>query len=130
MIVLDAGAVVSYLLVRAPWGALSQRVATSRSLHAPHLMDFEVASALRSLVLRGTLTPERAQRALLALAELRVVRYPATRLIDRIWQLRENVTAYDAAYVALAEMLDIPLITTDLRLARSTGHTAEIVTPA
>ena len=76
------------------------------------------------------LTPERAQQALSALAELRVVRYPATRLIDRIWQLRENVTAYDAAYVALAELLAIPLVTTDARLARSTGHTAEILTPA
>jgi predicted nucleic acid-binding protein len=130
VIVIDAGALVRYLLVRQPWDALARRITASGSLHAPHLLDFEVASALRGLVLGGEVAPDRAATALSALDTLDVVRYPAARLIDRIWHLRGNLTAYDAAYVALAEALDVPLLTTDERLARSTGHTAEILSPA
>ena len=67
--------------------------------------------------------------ALEDLRRFRLVRYPAGRLLGAIWELRQNLTAYDAAYVALAEAPDVPLVTTDERLARSTGHTATIVSP-
>ena len=131
MIVLDAAAAVHYLLRREPgriW--LADRVESSHVLHAPHLIDFETASALRRLVLGGELAAQRGLLALSQIDELRLVRYPAARLRQRIWALRSNLTAYDAAYVALAELLGVPLVTTDVRLARSTGHTAEIIAPA
>jgi len=131
LIVLDAAAAVHYVLRRQPgMGWLSERIVGSQMLHAPHLIDFEAASALRRLVLAGELAAERGATALTQMDELHLVRYPATRLRDRVWALRDNLTAYDAAYVALAELLEVPLVTTDARLARSTGHTAEIIEPA
>lgn len=130
MIVLDAGAAVRYLLRRDPgWEPLAEKI-KGESLHAPYLLDFEVASALRGLVLGREVSTDRGQHALLGLRSLDLTRYPATRLLDRIWQLRGHLTAYDAAYVVLAEVLEAPLLTTDERLARSGGHAAEIVTPA
>ena len=129
MIVLDAGAAVGYLMRRDPgWDALAAWIRTN-SVHAPHLLDYEVASALRGLVRGRQISPKRGHGALLGLTELDVTRYPAGLLLSRIWDLRGHLTAYDAAYVALAEVLAAPLLTTDERLARSSGHTAEIVTP-
>ncbi|HEU0303370.1 MAG TPA: type II toxin-antitoxin system VapC family toxin [Gaiellaceae bacterium] len=130
MIVLDAAAAVHYLLRREPgrtW--LADRIENCDVLHAPHLLDFEAASALRRLVQVGEVAAERGLLALSQIDELHLVRYPAARLRERIWELRSNLTAYDAAYVALAEVLEMPLVTTDTRLARSAGHTAEILTP-
>ncbi len=76
--------------------------------------------------MRGALSVARSYRATEALRNMRAVRYPHAALLPRIWELRENLTAYDAAYVSLAETLDAPLITTDARLARASGHRAEI----
>jgi predicted nucleic acid-binding protein len=128
VLVTDASLVVDYLLDDGPRGVWSaERIASATSLHAPHLLDFEVASAARNGVLRGDVSAARARNAIADLADLNVRRYPSTRLLERIWGLRETLTPYDAAYVALAEALDLPLATTDRGLARARGHRAEIV---
>lgn len=87
----------------------------------------EVVSALRQNALRGELTPERADLALTALGQLRLRRHSVRPLVPRIWELRSSHGAYDSAYLALAEGLAAPLLTTDGRLARSGGHRAQIV---
>ena len=96
------------------------------TLHAPHLVDLELAHTLRRDTLSGILAPERARLALSHFTALSIARYPHTEFLDRIWQLRNNLSAYDAAYVALSEMLDAPLITLDRRLANASGHYAQI----
>jgi predicted nucleic acid-binding protein len=104
VLVTDASLVVDYLLDDGPRGVWSaERIASATSLHAPHLLDFEVASAARNGVLRGDVSAARARNAIADLADLNVRRYPSTRLLERIWGLRETLTRYDAAYVALAE---------------------------
>ena len=95
-------------------------------MHAPHLLDVEVAHAMRRWVFQGGLTARRGREALEDFESLSIERYPHGPLIPRIWELRESVTAYDAAYLALAEVLDAPLVTRDARLARATGHAASI----
>ena len=107
--------------------AIRERMGRSNGgLHVPHLFDVEVLHALRRHALRGTPSKERSLQASEALRDLRAVRYPHAALFWRIWELRDNLTAYDAAYVSLAETLDAPLVTTDARLARSSGHHAAI----
>ena len=96
------------------------------SLHAPHLLDVEVAQVLRRYATAGELTPERGREALMDLADFPVHRYPHDVLLPRIWELRHNVTAYDAAYVALAETLAAPLVTCDARLGSAPRHAAKI----
>ncbi len=96
------------------------------TLHVPNLFEVEVLHALRSLSLRGTASPERAGLALSRLSDTQLTHYPHTTLMGRIWELRENLTAYDAAYVAPAEALDAPLITTDARLAQASGIRAAV----
>ena len=98
----------------------------SASLHAPHLMDIEVAHALRRLVQRKDVTAMRAEQGLADLSQLHIERHGHEPLIARIWQLRESMTAYDGAYVALAEALDAPLLTCDVKLAHAHGHRARI----
>lgn len=100
--------------------------APDETLHAPHLFDVEVLQALRGLALGGLISESRSRRALKALLDMRVTRYPHGPLAARIWELRNNLTAYDAAYVALAEALGAPLVTTDGGLARSPGHGARV----
>jgi predicted nucleic acid-binding protein len=129
LIVLDAGAAVAYLVVEPAGSWVEDQIRRARVVLAPHLLDFEVASALRGLVRRRELTGRRAQRALLDLSDLRLIRHSARDLLPRIWSRRESLSAYDASYIALAELLAIPLVTTDARLARAQGHSAEIVTP-
>jgi predicted nucleic acid-binding protein len=89
-------------------------------------MDVEVVQALRKLERAGDLEPGRGEKALRDLMDLRIVRWGHALLLDRVWELRHNLTAYDAVYVALAELLDAPLVTCDGRLARSAGHRARI----
>lgn len=126
MLVLDASAALEALIGRAPDAALVRLLAADGDLHAPHLFDLEVLHALRRLVAAGELTADRAEDARGDIRELTVVRYPHEPLAERIWQLRHTVTVYDAAYVALAEALDVPLATCDARLARAPGHHARI----
>lgn len=95
-------------------------------LHVPHLFEIEVMSVLRRYALGDILSPERARLALARLSTMRLTRYPHTALLRRIWELRDNITAYDAAYVALAETLDAPLVTMDGRLARAPGIRAAV----
>ncbi len=95
-------------------------------MHVPHLLDVEVAQGIRRYWLTEKLDLARCHAALQDLASFDLIRYPHTLFLSRIWQLRSNVTAYDAAYVSLAEALDAPLITRDAALARSSGHRARI----
>ncbi len=95
-------------------------------LHAPHLLDLEVEQALRRFALRGQLSDERARQVLEDLAGLRLTRYPHHSLLERIWELRGNLSVFDACYVALAEALGAPLVTADAALARAPGHGAQI----
>ena len=125
MIVADASAVVGGLL-RA--GAARDRLATE-SVHAPHVLDTEVTDVIRKLVLGRSLTGDDAWRALAAWKQVGLHRYPTIGMLERIWELRDNVSAYGAAYVALAETLGCNLITADQRLAAADGPrcTIEIV---
>lgn len=126
MIVVDCAAVVDALTVAETTDDLRAFLA-SEELNAPALLDFEVVSALRGLTLRGDLTAARAEDALTDYDDLAVRRWPsADALRRRAFQLRANVSAYDAAYVVLAEALDCPLLTRDLRMARSSGHRVPI----
>lgn len=96
------------------------------SLHVPHLFDVEVLHVLRRHSLTGALTEDRAHLALGRFQSTRLSRYPHVAFLDRIWELKDNLSAYDAAYVALAETLAAPLVTTDARLARAPGVRAEV----
>ncbi len=95
-------------------------------MHAPRLIDVELLHALRRLSLRGDLTDDRAADLRTDFAELALVRYPHEELGDRIWELRHNLTAHDAAFVALAEALAAPLATGDGNLAAAPGHVARV----
>lgn len=127
MIVVDASAVLELLLGTAIAPRVTARLLDqAESLHAPHLLDIEVAQVLRRFAAAGELTATRGREALDDLDALPITRYPHDILLPRIWELRANLTAYDAAYVALAEALDAPLLTTDACLARAPGHRARV----
>lgn len=125
--VLDASAVVELLR----WSPAGQRLAatiatTDADLHMPHLCSVEVTSAWRSLVARGEVPEARARAALEDLADLPATRHPVEPLLLRVWQLRGNLTAYDATYVALAEALGATLITGDRRLGRAASASCDV----
>lgn len=127
MIVLDASAALEVLLRTKAAATVEARIfAESESLHAPHLLDIEVAQVLRRYALSGVASPERCRAALDDLADLPLTRYPHDVLLPRVWELRDNLTAYDATYVALAEALDAPLLTRDRRLSKAPGNHALI----
>ena len=131
MIVLDASAAIEWLLGTSKAEAVEARLFTgrsrSRSWHTPHLLDVEVAQVLRRLVRSQAVSQARAAQALDDLADMPLTRYPHDWLLPRIWALRANLTAYDAAYVAVAEALGAPLVTCDRRLTDAPGHRARIL---
>lgn len=126
MLVVDSSAALGALTDRPVSVQLMERLAEDGDLHAPHLIDIEVLSALRRLVRRGNLGEDRATEARLDWTNFPITRYPHVGLAERIWELRHNLTAYDAAFVALAEVLGAPLITRDRSLAESPGHAAAV----
>jgi predicted nucleic acid-binding protein len=122
MIVLDASALVELLLGTDRGRLVASRIADPTiGLHVPHLADVEVAQALRRYVRDGDLDREAAATALQDLLSLDLDRHGHEPLMERVWALRDNMTAYDAVYVALAEALDTTLLTCDAKLARSPG---------
>lgn len=129
MIVADASAALELLLARPRAAAVRDALAGHAELHVPEHFHVEVLSVLRRYSLRGELTERRAAVALSALAELRAIRYPVIELTDAIWELRANLTAYDAAYLALARRLGAALLTLDGGLAGA-AHGAGVRVPA
>ena len=127
MIVVDASAAIE-LVLNSPAGAqVADRVfRDNESLHVPHLIDLEVVQVLRRYVSAREITADRALHALEDFADLPFSRYPHFDFLQRVWELRQSLTAYDAAYVSLAEALDAPLLTTDSKLRNSHGHSARI----
>jgi predicted nucleic acid-binding protein len=117
LIVLDASAALTGLLTNGQ----ARRAMAAESLHAPHLIDSEILHGLRRRVLAGDLDADVARAVLEVWRQLAVVRYPVIGTVGRMWELRDNVSAYDAGYVALAEALDCSLLTADARLASAPG---------
>jgi predicted nucleic acid-binding protein len=126
VLVVDTSAVVDALASRPPDERLLARLGSDGDLHAPHLLDVELLHALRRLVAAGHLSEDRAADARSDFADLTIARYEHGFLADRIWELRHNLTAYDATFVALSEALDVPLVTCDRHLAASPGHRARV----
>ena len=128
MAVLDASVLVEYLAGFDRVAAVRSRIlADAGALWAPHLIDAEVGHVLRRAVSRGELEADAAQSALSDLARFPLRRAAHIGLLDRAWELRDNVSFYDALYVALAERLDEPLLTLDARLSTASGVAAEVV---
>jgi predicted nucleic acid-binding protein len=124
--VIDASALVELATGRTPAGQLVRRAQTGQAA-APDLIDLEALSVVRSMRRRGSLDESAARQAAAQLGQAPVARMTHRPLLTRVWELRDVLTAYDAAYVALAEQLDVPLLTCDTRLGRAHGHRAEVV---
>jgi predicted nucleic acid-binding protein len=119
-VVLDASAAIEALLGEEVW-------THGEEFHAHAGLDIEVLSVLRRLTMRSSMPAHAAREALDAFGALQITRHPLRRLIPRIWSLREDVSAYDAGYVALAEALDVPLLTADHRLAKTAARYCDVV---
>jgi len=127
LIVVDASALIEVLL-RTPAARTVENhlFAPGQTLHAPHLLDIEVAQVIRRYAAKGEIDGERGRAALADLHDFPLQRYPHDFLLPRVWDLRNNLTAYDAVYVALAEALDAVLLTRDQRLAAAAAHHAGV----
>lgn len=127
MVVADSSVVVALI---HNYGVTTERLwdrlGAAPDLHAPQIVDLEVVNALRKAVGRSTLRDGEASVALLVFGDLAVVRYPHEPLLERVWELRDNLTAYDASYVALAETLEVPLVTADRAFVRAPGPRCDI----
>jgi len=127
VIVLDASALVELILSTAAGKAVAARIADpEEGLHAPHLADLEIVQVLRRYVREGDIDAETAAAALDDLRALDLQRHAHEPFLERIWELRQTFTAYDAVYVALAELLDCVLLTGDARLSRAPGTTCDV----
>jgi predicted nucleic acid-binding protein len=127
VIVVDASALLEFLLQTTLGARVEARLfRDDDELHVPHLVDVELAQGLRRLVRTGEVTSVRAEEAIADLVDLDLHRHAHVDLLGRAWALRDNITAYDAMYVALAEAIDAPLVTCDNPLARSRGHRVHI----
>jgi len=127
VIVVDASALVEVLLRTEAAAAVWEHLfGAEQTLHAPHLIDIEVAQVLRRYAASGRVEPGRCRDALDDMFDFPLDRYPHDLLLTRVWELRHNLTAYDAVYVALAEALDAPLLTRDRRIATAAGHRARV----
>jgi len=128
VIVIDASAVIELLLNTPVAPRVAERAfAPAETLHAPHLVDLEVAQVLRRYAAAGELDSQRGAEALEDLLDLPILRYPHDLFLSRIWELRHHATAYDAAYIALAEALDAPLLTCDRGMRSVPGHRARVI---
>lgn len=127
MIVVDASALLEVLIHTPMARTVEDRLfRPDEALHAPHLIDVELAQVIRRYAANGDIDAEDGRMALADLADFPLQRHPHEFLLPRIWQLRNNLTAYDATYVALAEVLEAPLLTRDKRLAAAAGHRARV----
>jgi predicted nucleic acid-binding protein len=125
LIVLDASAVIELLLNTDGGSLVRDRIADpGESLHAPHLLSVEVTQVLRRYVSLRAIDADTAASALEDLAAIDIARYAHEPFLPRVWGLRDNLTAYDAVYIALAELLESPLLTFDARVAGAPGHRA------
>jgi predicted nucleic acid-binding protein len=123
----DASAAVEWLLQLSGAGRVAEKLFLAASdLHAPHLLDVEVTQVLRREVAAGSLAPTRAFEGLQDFLDLPITRHPHEPFLWRIWELRQNLSAYDAAYVALAETLGATLLTCDAKIAGASGHDAQV----
>lgn len=127
MIVADASAIAEVLLARPQAGAIRAALSPHPELHVPEHFHVELLSVLRRYAIRRELGERRAAEALAALADLRALTYPVIELADAIWDLRAELTAYDAAYLALARRLDVGLVTLDKGLARAAAKDGRLV---
>jgi predicted nucleic acid-binding protein len=128
-LVVDASVVVAAMVDTGSAGAWAEGLLLDHSLVAPHLMPAEVTNTLRRLVSSGTLSRDIGALILDDLSDLPVDYYPFEPFDARVWELQHNLTAYDAWYVALAEVLNAPMATLDSRLARASGPRCEVLTP-
>lgn len=126
-LVVDNSLILYVLLEGKRDDLLRRRLSEPRTLHAPHLVDYEFANALRGLQKGGKVSADLAETARTDFADLRIQRYPGAVTADRTWELRHNYTAYDAAYIALAEMLDCPLLTGDAKLVGKHRARVELI---
>jgi predicted nucleic acid-binding protein len=127
VIVLDASAAIDWLLQTAAGQQIENRIySRAETLHAPHLLDLEVTQVLRRLVRERAVSVQRADFVVQDLLNLRLIRYPHDIFLPQIWRLRDNLSAYDAAYVALAGKLGAALLTRDARLAAAAGVAVKV----